>query len=112
MPWTTEKPFVMKMYPWIGGKPDQLFHATQDKQIKAFERDRRDGIYKQLWRGKGNSPDENTWETLEKWSQESDKFRPFGHTSDETPSFIAIFTGRQVIAPSFFASPGRGAPSL
>jgi hypothetical protein len=70
MPWTPEKPYVMKLYPWEGGSPETLFHATQADQIKVFERDKRDGIYKRLWRGKGKSADENSWESFEEWSQD------------------------------------------
>jgi hypothetical protein len=70
MPWTPEKPYVMKLYSWDGDSPKKLFHATQADQVKAFEQDKRDGIYKRLWRGKGKSADENTRKTLEEWSQE------------------------------------------
>ena len=62
---------MLKMYPWVSDDPDKSFHASEADQKKAFEEEKRSGIYKQLWRGKGKSADQNGWETLEKWSQES-----------------------------------------
>jgi hypothetical protein len=70
MPWTHEKPYVMKLYPWIGNEPEELFHATEADQKQAFERDKHGGRYKRLWRGKGKSPDENEWESLGEWSDD------------------------------------------
>jgi hypothetical protein len=69
MPWTHEKPYVMQSYRWDEGT-DELFYATEADQKQAFERDKHNGIYKRLWRGRGKSADENTWETLEEWSQD------------------------------------------
>ena len=60
----------MQLYPWVGNNLDELFHAPEADQKQAFERDKRSGIYKRLWHGKGQSADKNTWEPLEEWSQD------------------------------------------
>jgi hypothetical protein len=60
----------MRMFPLVSVKPRELFHATEADQKQAFEREKRNGLYRQLWRGKGKSSDENTWTSLEAWSDD------------------------------------------
>jgi hypothetical protein len=71
MPWTQETPYVMQSHRWVDDKADELFHASEADQKQAFERDKISGVYKRLWRGKGNTPDQNDWKTLEEWSDDA-----------------------------------------
>ena len=70
MPWTPHTPYVLQSYPLGLDGPDELFHATEAEQIEAFNKDKKSGIYNRVWRGKGESEDRNTWETIEEWPED------------------------------------------
>ena len=85
------KPFVMKMYPWIGGTRMSCStrHRRTDKGLPARQA-RRHLQAALAWQGK--FPGRKHLETLEKWFRDRINFARLVTPQTRTLSFIAIFT--------------------